>query len=75
MSAMHFCICSETRHAVPRRLVLAYTGRRRSADWVARNDCMVHEETHMTLKAQFLMGAAFAAALLAGAPARADITI
>ena len=29
----------------------------------------------MTLKAQFLMGAAFAAALLAGAPARADITI
>ena len=29
----------------------------------------------MTLKAQFLMGAAFAAALFAGAPARADITI
>jgi len=36
---------------------------------------MVHEETHMTLKAQFLMGAAFAAAVFAGAPARADITI
>ena len=29
----------------------------------------------MTLKAQFLMGAAFAAAVFAGAPARADITI